>query len=85
MLYINTMKLTHTLGNGSQLFKGKFKQIDEPVTEKEKRKLKYDCQLQHSCPNLLRAQLDSTCQFHFKILQIINTTSITQCNFLVLF
>ena len=43
MLYINTMKLTHTLGNGSQLFKGKFKQIDEPVTEKEKRKLMYDC------------------------------------------
>ena len=38
-----TMKLTHTLGNGSQLFKGKFKQIDEPVTEKEKRKLIYDC------------------------------------------
>ena len=30
------MKLTHTLGNGSQLFKGKFKQIDEPVTEKKK-------------------------------------------------
>ena len=29
------MKLTHTLGNGSQLFKGKFKQINEPVTEKE--------------------------------------------------
>ena len=36
MLYINTMKLTHTLGNGSQPFKGKFKQIDEPVTEKKK-------------------------------------------------
>ena len=36
MLYINTMKLTHTLGNGSQLFKGKFKQINEPVTERKK-------------------------------------------------
>ena len=36
MLYINTMKLTHTLGNGSQPFKGKFKQINEPVTERKK-------------------------------------------------
>ena len=57
------MKLTHTLGIGSQLFKGKFKQMNEPVTERKKEIKNNDCWLQHPCPNSLGAQLDSTCQF----------------------
>ena len=83
MLYINTMKLTHTLGNGSQLFKGKFKQMNEPVTERKK-EIKIWLLAATSLPKFIGSTIRLDLSIHFKILQIINTTSIHQCNFLVL-